>query len=192
MKRIFILAALLAASFPWVSLAQGTFRVRFDQATYSVTPGGTVSVGVVIDPTPPQGLFSFGIKVAYDEIMARVANAAAIVVPPPMDFNGVAGPGALRAIENGAAGVKGTVDFFLSPAQPYLGATLATISITDVSGIPGTSYPIRLDVFGTVGPNETVFVSGVGTSRESLAPRIRFVWTSLGPLGRTRRSLSVE
>ena len=154
-------AAVLA--FPLAAMGQGTFRVHFDQATYAVTPQGTVAVGVVIDPTPSAGLFSFGLKVTFNEALARIESATAVSVPPPIDFNGVAGPGALRVLASGSVGVKGTVDFFVSPIPAYDGALLATITLRDLSGRIGTASPLNLEIFRTLGPSESVFVDGAGT-----------------------------
>lgn len=152
----------MGAILPLAANAQGTFRVRFDQNSYSITPGGTVSVGVVIDPAPEFGLFSYGLKVAFDEAWARVANASAITVPAPLDHNGVLGPGAIRLVQDGLAAVKGTVDFLASPPEFYSGTVLATIQLQDIGGQPGESYPITLDIYQTLEPTESVFVTGAG------------------------------
>jgi hypothetical protein len=152
----------VAVIMPMAVAAQGTFHVRFDQDTYLVAPGGSVSVGVVIDPGPEAGLFSYGLKIAFEETRARVESASAVHLPPPLDYNGVLGPGAIRLIEAGTVGVKGTVDFFISPAVSYRGTSLGGMLLQDVGNLLGTEYPLTVELFRTLGETESVFVDGTG------------------------------
>jgi hypothetical protein len=152
----------IGVALPLSVVGQGTFRVRFDQTSYVVTPESTLTVGIVIDPAPLSGLFSYGMKVVFDEAFARVEAASAISVPPPLDFNGVLGPGADRSIGSGFAAVKGTVDFFLSPPQNYGGSLLANISVKNLVNEAGQTYPLSIEIYRTLGPSESVFVNGAG------------------------------
>ncbi len=161
MKICSTAAALFVVLPTWVS-AQGTFAVRFDQSSYAVSPGQTFTVATLIDPIPPGGLFSFGVQLLFQPTDVRIASDRAIVVPIPLDFNGPAGPGALRAITSDSAGVKGSVDPIMLPPQAYTGSTFASFEVADISLAPGKSYQIRLGLFRTLGETESVFVSGTG------------------------------
>jgi hypothetical protein len=154
--------SVFALILPAPVMGQGTFRVRFDQSTYTILPEATVSVGVVIDPVPAVGLFSFGFKALFDEARARVESASSVSIPAPIDFNGVMGPGAMRTIQAGFAGVKGTIDFAVAPGMSYRGANLATILLKDLGNTVGTEYLLSLEIYRTLGPAETVFVGGDG------------------------------
>lgn len=157
----------LAVLLPWAATGQGTFRVHFDQSAYSVIPGGTVSVGVLLDPVPEEGLFSYGLKIAFDQTRARVESASSVSIPPPLDFNGVLGPGAIRSIEDGSVAIKGTVDFFILPPLPYDGALLAIVLLKDLGGEMGAEYSLALELYRTLGESESVFVDGLGTTLDS-------------------------
>ena len=157
----------IGVALPLSAVGQGTFRVRFDQTSYVVTPESTLTVGIVIDPTPLSGLFSYGMKVVFDEAFARVEAASAISVPPPLDFNGVLGPGADRSAGSGFGAVKGTVDFFLSPPQSYGGSLLANVSIKNLVNEAGLTYPLSIEIYRTLGPSESVFVNGAGQALDS-------------------------
>jgi hypothetical protein len=60
------------------------------------------------------------------------------------------------------AGAKGSVDPAVLPPQGYADPTLVTFSMTDLSRTAGKSYQLRLGLFRTLGPTESVFVSGNG------------------------------
>jgi hypothetical protein len=149
-----------------MTFAQGTFQVHFDQSRYTVSPGGTVQIGVVMESVPEVGLFSYGVRLVSGSL-AGVQGASGIVVPAPLDFNGVLGPGAIRLVENGAAGVKGTIDFFANPVQYYRGTLLATFLVKDLNGTIGTSDPLSLEIYRTLGGNESVFVDAAGSGMDS-------------------------
>jgi hypothetical protein len=152
---------LILAFWPAGVHAQGTIQVRFERPAYFVEPNQSVSVNVVIDPVPANGIFSYGVRLGIP--LVGVA-ASSITVPPPLDFNGVLGAGALKAFEDGFAGVKGTVDFSSTSVQSYPGSLLSTILLADMSGYFGAAYELHLEFFRTVGPSETLFVDGLGTS----------------------------
>jgi hypothetical protein len=124
------------------------------------------SVNVVI-PQLDAGLFSYGVQVI---LPSGKAASDSIVVPPPLNFNGVLGPGALKQMGADVFGVKGTIDFD-AIAAAYEGALIGTFNIKNLVTTVGESYPLTLDFFRTLGPNETLFVDGTGTA---LDPRITF------------------
>jgi hypothetical protein len=153
---------ILFLALPGLAFAQGTFAVRFDRSAYGAAPGETFTVTAQIDPVPVGGLFSFGIQLLFEPANARVSSDRAIVVPLALDFNGPAGAGALKAITPDSAAVKGSVDPAILPPQGYTGSSLASFEVTDLSLSPGKSYQLRLGLFRTLGPTESVFVSGTG------------------------------
>jgi hypothetical protein len=151
----------MAATVAPLVRGQGSFGVRFDSSSYTTQPGGTIPVSVVIDPAPGNGLFSYGVSVNFDPARALV-ELVGIEVPPELDFNGVAAGGALRAVADGVASVKGTVDFSVLPIPAYKGSLLASFLVTDRLGVAGSSTPLGLSLFRTLGPGETIFVDGSG------------------------------
>lgn len=157
MRRI--LAILLLFWAVRLADAQSAFTVGFDKQRYDVLPGETIPLNIVIDPAPGAGLFSYGLELLFDPASGLVASEDAISVPAGLNFNGPKGPGALKAVGAGFAGVKGTVDFFAEPSPPYLGSSVATFNFTDNAPSP---TPLRLDLFLTLGANESVFVDGLG------------------------------
>lgn len=158
-----ILCCLLGAN---CTYGQGTFRVHFDQAVYLTQPGGVVPLSVSIAPVPSEGLYSYGVSIEFDPAKAVLALAG-IEAAPPLDNNGVAGIGALKAAREGFGGVKGTVNFAGSPPQSYSGALVATFFLTDRSLTPGNSYSVDLGFFRTLGASETIFVDGSGKSMDA-------------------------
>jgi hypothetical protein len=75
---------------------------------------------------------------------------------------GTFGEGLNLIVGPGSAGAKGSVDPSVLPPQGYTGSALASFQITDLSLAPGKSYQLRLELFRTLGPTESVFVSGQG------------------------------
>lgn len=141
--------------------AQQTYTIHFDQEVYVVQPGQSFRAVVRLDPQASAGLFSYAVELLVEESKARVSSLSAITVPAQLDFNGVLGPGAHVALGAGFAGAKGTVDFFAVPIKYYAGADLAAFVISDLSGTLG-EYPLRLRGFNTLGPTESLFVTGDG------------------------------
>lgn len=139
--------------------AQTNYLLHFDRELYEITLGETFLVNVLYEPPTLSGLYSYAIKLSWEDVQARVAGLSAIQVPPALDFNGVNGAGAWRAFEPDFAGVKGTVDFFAQPLQYYSGSMLATFAVTDRSLQPG-EYRLNLEGFNTLGPTESLFVGG--------------------------------
>jgi hypothetical protein len=149
-------------------LGQGVISVQFDQEEYFLQPSSLTPVGVELGTAIPEGLFSFGVRMVYDPILGGVVNEDAILVPPALDYNGAQGPGALKAVGQGFAAVKGTVDALAFPAVYYAGSELATFNVTALT--PG-DYAVTLELYRTLGPTESIFVSGNGVTLDS---QIRF------------------
>ena len=159
-----LLAGLLWASRPLQApvpnpAPTGAFTVGFEQATYEVSPGETFPVRVLISPAPPNGLFSYGVRLLVNETNGVVPQNSSLQPSTPLNFNGVLGAPALKQIQPGSAAIKGTVDFFAVPVVPFSNAFLVTFLVTDRGG---DSYPLRLDFFNTLGPTEQIFVDGKG------------------------------
>ncbi len=159
------LAAVLCQAAILVPLwGQGFIDVRFDRAEYVVVPASTIAVTIELGSAIPEGLFSYGVRLVYDSILGRMVNENDIFVPPPLEYNGAQGPGAIRAVGDGFAAVKGTVDALTIPAVYYTGSELATFNVAALA--PG-DYALSLEIFRTLGPTESVFVSGTGAVLDS-------------------------
>ncbi|MFN0127300.1 MAG: hypothetical protein ACKV19_11510 [Verrucomicrobiales bacterium] len=117
-----------------------------------------VAVEITYEAGETTSLFSYGVSV-LPAASAIGISTFSIDVPAPLEFNGTLGPGAFRAIQSDFAGVKGTVDLLPVPIEPYPGKLLATFNLR--FDLPG-SYPLRLDIFNTLGPTEDIFVAGDG------------------------------
>ncbi len=150
--------------------AQTAYVIRFEQDLYVVALGQSFVVNVLVEPQSLSGLYSYALKLQVDNLKARVNDLGGISVPAPLDFNGVAGPGALRAVGAGFAGVKGTVNFFGEPREHYSGSRLASFALTDGSADVG-EYQLGLEGYNTLGATESLFVNGAG---EVLDPSITF------------------
>src|SRR6266498_3638998 len=87
------------------------FLVHFDQDRYDITAGELFAPRILIDPAPESGLYSFGVKLALSSSNASVTSASAIGIPGGLNFDGVAGNGAVRVVGTGFAAAKGTVNF---------------------------------------------------------------------------------
>lgn len=105
-------------------------------------------------------LFSFGVAAITEGLPTWIVPLG-VDVPGPLDFNGVAGPGAQKIVFPEFIGAKGTVDLSANPVLTYTGAVLAEVRYQ--FNEPGT-YPIRLDFFNTLGPTEDIFVNGNGVA----------------------------
>lgn len=199
-RRTFVTLVFLL---PGWAFGQGTFAVRFDQSRYAVDPGGTFQVSALIDPVPAGGLFSFGVQLLFEPTNVQIASDRAIVVSAALNFNGPAGIGALKVIGPGSAGAKGSIDPSILPPQGYIGSSLVSFQITDLSLAPGQSYQVRLGLFRTLGPTESVFVSGngeqldndiaFGTALVEVVPEPSIVWillTAALAIGLTRKQLA--
>lgn len=136
--------------------------IRFADPAPVVLANDVARLSVIVDRPGSEtiSLFSYGVSVVADwETLAIVPLGA--VVPPELDFNGVAGPGA--SIGGGAdfIGVKGTVNLSVSPIELYDGSVLAEFQFRFTQ--PGT-YSLTLDFFNTLGPTEDIFVNQDGVA----------------------------
>ncbi len=159
------------AALPLWGFAQGTITVRPETEAYFVSPGGELPITVVIEAADPIRLFSYGIRLDYDPTQFSARVTAPVVVPLPIDFNGVEGSGALVGSGQGWVAVKGTVDISQVPRQAYAGGVLATFNLQSFGGAVGDSSDIRLSFFNTLGASETIFVDAIG---EALDHRVTF------------------
>jgi hypothetical protein len=148
-----------------VMAVDGSLKVGFEQPQYQVDVGQAFSVNVALPPLP-NGLFSYGIRLNLPAGKVVASTSDAAVVPLPINFNGTAGPGALRQIATDLIGVKGTINFD-APLESYKGALLTTFNLKNQAGV-GETYTLTLDLFRTLGPTETVFVDGLGLNLDSL------------------------
>jgi hypothetical protein len=150
---VFGLSLLLATSGQAVVIA-------FSNPLPVVVVNETARISVSIDRgnSTTQSLFSYGISVMGDWESQGIVPLG-VVVPPSLDFNGVAGPGAF--IGGGAEfiGVKGTVNLSVNPISLYEGTALAEFQFRFTQ--PGT-YSFILDFFNTLGPTEDIFVNQDG------------------------------
>jgi hypothetical protein len=116
----------------------------------------SVSIDYGAGGTP--GLFSYGISVLGDWQSLGIIPLG-VEVPPPLDFNGIAGPGAFIGQDATFIGAKGTVDLSRNPIEMYQGTVLAEFQFRFTQ--PGI-YDLSLDFFNTLGPTEQIFVNQDG------------------------------
>jgi len=144
------------------------YVVHFDQDVYVVQgPGETITARVLIDGNPstpqdepvPLGLFSFGVATTFDGTKAQLSGFGDVAVVPQLDYFGL-GPGAFKQVQSGFGGGKGNIDN-LGPFVPYSGALLLEFTFTNLASALD-SYTLGLDFFRTVGPNEQIFLDGLG------------------------------
>jgi hypothetical protein len=160
------------------SECRGAVSVHFDRDVYVVTGPNqqiTAHISIDADPSTPlddaiaQGLYSMSLGLVYPGAKASVPGVADVAVPGELEFFGY-NPGAFRQLMPGAAGVKGNVDQTATPLGLYHETRLATFTITNLAAAPD-SYPLGLNFFNTVGPNEQFYLDGMGTV---LDPQIMF------------------
>lgn len=170
-----LILALCALRPCWVQAAN--YVVHFDQDEYIVNgPGDTIQMQVLIDSNPatPQddpvleGLFSFGVRTDFNSAKALIASAADIDVEPALNYFGFAA-GAFKQVQPGFGGGKGNINQN-APFSPYPGTLLMEVTLTNLASAVD-SYPVSLDFFRTVGPNEQLFLNGLGVV---LDPQIEF------------------
>jgi hypothetical protein len=148
---------------PWVIAPYGHFGavvVAFSDSQPVVVVNETARISVIIDRggSSTQSLFSYGVSVMGDWEALGIVPLG-VVVPPSLDFNGVAGPGALIGMGDDFIGVKGTVNLSVNPILLYEGTVLAEFQLRFTQ--PGT-YNFTLDFFNTLGPTEDIFVNQEG------------------------------
>lgn len=129
-----------AAAVSVTASGSGVYSVRFDQPVYFVQPGqSSVPVGILIDPAPVSGLFSYGVTLKFDSAMASVPDSSAVKVVPPLNFDGVRGAGANIQLAAGSASVKGSVDTSLPAGTAYSGSLIGVFEIKNQAPA-GSSY----------------------------------------------------
>jgi hypothetical protein len=148
--KSFILAVLVSSLFVGPALADLT---RFDQDVYAVQPGETFAVKLLLDvdetlpgyQLPDSGLFSMGIKLLFDSSNAVVTSVDSIVIPDPLNSDGLGGD-APREVGQGFAGAAGARP--LGSTEGYSDPLLVTILVTDLNALdPAESYDLNLDFF---------------------------------------------
>lgn len=162
-------AVVLLVPMKWSGAA---VRLEFERENYGVVAaaGGEVEVRVMMDGNSeaagrqavPNGLFSYGFIVRFDQARLQPAPAGAAVVEPALNFSGFSA-GALVTQGAGFITVKGNID----PAGTiYTGTLLATIRLRFI-GTPAASTTLTLEIFEQ-SPNEAVFVDGTGAEIDPL------------------------
>ncbi len=159
---------------------QAGLTVRFDQDVYTVNgPGEQIFAQILIDGDSsidgiqpvPNGLFSVGVKMSFNNVQADVGAVTDVMIPPEMDFFGFSASALVSIVPPGEVAFHANVDQFNSPLEPYNGSLLATVTITNLASAID-SYPLSLDFSRDLGINEDFFVNGDGTT---LDPEITFV-----------------
>ena len=163
-SSIFVILSLWLVS---LGFSQGNLRIGFDKSSYLVNPASTVDVQIEIDPAtmPDSGLFSYGVKMTFDENSASVLAVSDIIPSAEWDFNGVIrDPGARKNTGNGLAEIKGTVRFNFDEmdAFDYASETrLATVKLT-IAPSAANAFTLILEPDYTLGETEELFVNGDG------------------------------
>jgi hypothetical protein len=137
--------------------------VYFDQSNYTVSPGGSVSVGIRIDgdnsvagdQPVTNGLFAYGVRASFPATSAAVPLES-ITVPPALDFNGFSA-GASKSIGSGFAEVIGNVDQLPFLTVNYAGNLLSSFTLNELTLSPG-SYQLSLGLHSFAGNK---FVDGM-------------------------------
>ena len=129
----------------------GGFSVHFHQDVYTILPFETVTAHVLFDydgttpgdQPPPLGLFSMGIEIFFPAALAQVPDQDAIVIPDPLNGDGIGGP-APKRVGPGHAGASGAIDLFA--AEGYMAPLLASFIIHPLDL---GSFALDLDFFFT-------------------------------------------
>lgn len=168
----FVLAALVAlAGFSIGSRADASPIVHFDNSTYTVSPGGTFSVQVLLDMDSatagdqpvPGGLLSMGVKITFDGGKANVSNVSNIILPLALQNDGIGG-NPLKEVASGSARVFGSENIFTA-TEGYAGTLLATFNISDLAP-QGDSYTLTLARYSS-SPTFSNFVDWGGNAFDS-------------------------
>jgi hypothetical protein len=157
MRTLCVTAIAALACVGLATTSQAGVIVHFDQAAYSVSPGGTVSVQVLLDmdsttvgdQVPANGLLSMGFKITYPGAKVEVTDASAIVLPAELNSDGLGGP-APRAFGAGYVGAAGALS--LSATSGYKNSLLATVTIHDLAPAQD-SYTLALGKYYQPGDN---------------------------------------
>lgn len=139
------------------------FEIYVDPLVLRSGLGATaLEANVRLRGVPADGLYSYGIRLAYSADLLRIDGASSIEVPSFLDHNGPVDGGALRLSGDGFAAVKGTIDIQSPSLQPYTGELLATFRLVPVNPLKTGTSPLELSVFRTLGDSESIFVTGTG------------------------------
>jgi len=139
------------------------FVVRFAQDKYIVGVNDFVlEVSLIVEPPPPAGLVSYGVRMNFDPGVFRT-DPGLMRVPGALDFNGIAGAGALLDAGLGYATAKGTVDLLGASLRPYDSALIAVVGLVPTRREVGLTGTLSLGLYPAFEPGEAVFVGGDGT-----------------------------
>lgn len=141
--------------------------VTTDQPVYTVKPNQAFTVEVLIDAelglpgiqTLEAGLFSNGWQMTFD---ATKATVDLLTVEPALDFFAFL-PGANTDVGPGFVEAEGNIDQIAN--QPYFGARLATIELTNLAP-RGEMYFLQLALKQHF-PTEQLFLDGDGVVLDS-------------------------
>lgn len=174
-RLLFVVISIQTALLLNTSVCRGEIMVSFDKDLYVVDgPGEQITIKILIDGDAmrdgfqpvPDGLFSAGVKMTFNNVKASVAALADVAIAPEIDFFGF-NNSALVSVNPGEVAFHGNVDQFNAPPIPYSGALLATVTLTNLASAVD-SYPLQLDFSRDLGVNEDFFVDGSGTTLDSM------------------------
>jgi hypothetical protein len=141
-----------------------SYIVTFDRERYEMRVGDAFPVKVLINPLPPPGIFSFGVRMTLPSTNAEVVGAASVQAVTDLSFNGPRAFAPVIGTGPGFAAVKGTADFFRADRPASTNALLVTFLVHNLASEP---YQIGLEFFNTLGPTEQIFVDGKGSVLDS-------------------------
>ncbi len=152
-------AALLCFSTPCQGQAPAPtpFAVRFEQPTYTQVRTQTLATNIIVDPVPPEKLFSYGLMAQITGGNNGLVGILNLTPVTSYDFNGPAGGGAPRTSTFGEGAVKGTSDFFATGLPALANGVLARMVLQP---LPVGTYTMRIVPYVTLGANEQLFVAG--------------------------------
>jgi hypothetical protein len=143
-------------------IPQGPLFVALDQLHYRVDAlASSFRVSVVLGPVPGAGIVSYGVTLKFDSDAFELGRPG-IEIPGGLNFNGFAGPGALSDSGPGFVSVKGTVDLLGDAIVRYDAPLLVSITLAPRNVLPGESSLLTLEPYLTAGPEESLFVDGIG------------------------------
>lgn len=142
-----------------LTAAEPAYHLRFDRSQYVINPGQEFEVQVLIDPVPPEGLFSFGVLLGFPQTNAVVIGASSIQPVTILSHDGPRGSSPVVGFGPGFAAAKGSADLFDERRPSSTNALLVTFLVRDQRA---GAYSLSLTNFNTLGPSEQIFVDGAG------------------------------